>query len=203
MFRKITPTIVGGTPANAGEFPYQIQLLYYDSHYCGGSIVGPSTIVTAAHCVYGESRNVFTVRAGHTSDSNPESTAQTRYVSNIITHPNYNPDTTENDIAILKLSSPFTFNTYVNKIVIPAQGSTTGTASGTNLVATGWGATSEGGNGSDQLLKVTLPVVSNSKCNTAYGGGITNSMICAGKIELNISSEACCLTSLQYKHGFK
>jgi len=50
---------------------------------------------------------------------------------------------------------------------------------GQSVVVAGWGATSEGGSGSDQLLKLTVPVLSNSDCLTAYSG-ITNSMVCAG-----------------------
>lgn len=51
---------------------------------------------------------------------------------------------------------------------------------GTLSRVSGWGAISEGGPGSPTLQAVSVPVVTNAACNAAYGGGITDGMICAG-----------------------
>lgn len=45
--------IVGGEPAEIEDYPYQISLLAYGSHSCGGSIIAPNKILTAAHCTEG------------------------------------------------------------------------------------------------------------------------------------------------------
>lgn len=45
--------VVGGTPADPGEHPWQVSLQGRDGHFCGGTIVAPSIIVTAAHCTEG------------------------------------------------------------------------------------------------------------------------------------------------------
>jgi len=45
--------VVGGVNANSGDAPYQIAMLRSGSFICGGSLIGPSKVLTAAHCVYG------------------------------------------------------------------------------------------------------------------------------------------------------
>lgn len=69
-------------------------------------------------------------------------------------------------------------------IGMPVQGA--GVAVGTSSRVSGWGAISEGGPGSPTLLAVYVPVVSNAACNAAYGGGVTDGMICAGFPEGNL-----------------
>ena len=46
--------IVGGWETRENEFPYQVSLVWFGSHFCGGSVVNPRQIITAAHCVVGE-----------------------------------------------------------------------------------------------------------------------------------------------------
>lgn len=71
-------------------------------------------------------------------------------------------------------------------IGLPAQDA--GVAAGTSARVSGWGATQEGGSGSITLQAVSVPVVTNAECNAAYGGGITNGMLCAGFPEGNFEN---------------
>ncbi|XP_021965716.1 trypsin alpha-3 isoform X2 [Folsomia candida] len=87
-----------------------------------------------------------------------------------------NRSTYANDIALMRLSSPFTFGTYVRAANLPASGAG---VSG-NLVVCGWGTTSQGGSLSALLLKVTVPFVNTATCQQAYGSQIVPGMICAG-----------------------
>lgn len=59
-----TPQIVGGVPAVAGDFPFIVSFQKNGRHFCGGSLVNANTVLTAAHCVEGQSLTGLTVRAG-------------------------------------------------------------------------------------------------------------------------------------------
>lgn len=115
--------------------------------------------------------------AGELDRDVDEGTEQSVVLSQIIQHENYNGFTISNDIALLRLSSPLTFNTYVAPIALPAQGQ----AATGDCVVSGWGALTEGGSSPSILQKVTVPIVSDTECRAAYGeSDVEDSMICAG-----------------------
>ena len=104
-------------------------------YFCGGTIIDSKTILTAAHCYYGEdlNRDDFFIAAGavHLDDSS----AQTAFVESITLHESYNHETINNDIAILKLKTALTFNDKVRPACLPdASFNPEGIA-----VASGWG----------------------------------------------------------------
>ncbi|XP_038594659.1 mast cell tryptase-like [Micropterus salmoides] len=104
-----------------------------------------------------------------------------RAVSQIITHPKFNPGTFENDICLLKLSSPVGFNAYVQPVCLAATGSTF--YKGTVSWATGWGNVGTGVSlpYPQKLMEVQLPIVGNRQCTCTYGLSlITNNKMCAG-----------------------
>uniref|UniRef100_A0A3B3DV15 Zgc:100868 n=1 Tax=Oryzias melastigma TaxID=30732 RepID=A0A3B3DV15_ORYME len=100
-----------------------------------------------------------------------------RSVSQIIVHPNYNSQSQDNDVSLVKLSSSVTFNDYISPVCLAAAGSDF--PGGTTAWVTGFGTLSSGGSVSSTLQEVSVPIVSNSQCNASYGS-ITNNMICAG-----------------------
>ena len=57
-------SIVGGTVAQSGDFPFIVSLQRGGSHFCGGSLLDSRTVVTAAHCTVGQTASSLTVRAG-------------------------------------------------------------------------------------------------------------------------------------------
>nr|XP_024003133.1 prostasin-like [Salvelinus alpinus] len=112
-----------------------------------------------------------------------------RTVTQIVCHPNYISSTSNNDICLLKLSTPVTFTNYIWPVCLAAPGCSF--YAGTTSWVTGWGTISSGGMLINfrfiipylpQILQeVDVPVVGNRQCNCNYGvGSITENMICAG-----------------------
>jgi len=149
------------------------------SFFCGGTILDSTTILTAAHCYHGKDLTAtnFFIAAGatHVQDAG----AQTSFVASITLHENYNPNTINNDIAILKLKTPLTFNDKVKPACLPAA---TLTPSGV-CVASGWGLIGQEPNVRTlNLMYVAKPVIVNTQCRlTSWAPSqITDNMICAG-----------------------
>jgi secreted trypsin-like serine protease len=42
--------IIGGSVATAGQFPYQVGIFLDGTGFCGGSLIAPDVVLTAAHC---------------------------------------------------------------------------------------------------------------------------------------------------------
>ena len=165
--------IVGGTESEAGTRSYQVSLQSGGEHFCGGTVVDATTVITAAHCLEGETPGGVTVRAGVVDLS--ASGGQRVGVASMPVHPSYAQNGLA-DIAVITLSKPLTLGQGVSAIPLATaaevQGATTGTVSG-------WGAVSENGDGSNRLLETEVPLVSDASCARSVGAdGPTE--LCAG-----------------------
>ncbi len=111
--------IVGGELAAGATWGWAASLRYASSgsHFCGGSIISESHILTAAHCTSSASASSIRVYVGSTY---LYGTGQTRSVDKIYNHPSYSSRTYVNDISILRLTSPLDLTqTGVNLICLP------------------------------------------------------------------------------------
>ncbi len=176
--------IVGGTDAAIENFPWQVYFQTGD-YMCGGSIIGDTWILTAAHCVFDDDDlaipvSQMAVKVGTTYPKSPAS-GQIHYVKNVIIHENYSPDIIRNDIALLELRESIDISTAHYIELISTEEIEAGAADpGVLSWVTGWGLTSVDPDEFPSVLqKVQLPIVSNSTVFPVWGT-INESVLMAG-----------------------
>ncbi|MBB4680657.1 S1 family serine peptidase [Crossiella cryophila] len=166
--------IVGGTSAGPGAFPYQVSLRMYGSHFCGGSIVSPTTVVTAAHCLEGQNPAQMTVYSGTLSSrAGTAHRVRAGYI-----HPKYRGEqrySWEYDAAVMMLETPIQFNNYVKPIEL----ATSGPSVNSQGMVTGWGKTSTTSAVSPDLRKMATWVVDQATCQNSHRSQpLTNRHLC-------------------------
>lgn len=184
--------IVGGFEAQPGDWPFMGVLLsanarnpYYE-FYCAVSLIAPSWALTAAHCVvngdgsFNPNQKLDVIIGIHDLE---ERQGERIHVAEIILNADYDYAASDGDIALLRLERP----SKAMPVTLVEQNTGTPIVTSGNSTVLGWGATqTDGTGGTDVLLQVTVPVVTNEECQRAedsqdgYGATITDNMVCAG-----------------------
>ncbi|HSX98929.1 MAG TPA: trypsin-like serine protease, partial [Streptomyces sp.] len=161
--------IIGGSTTTIASAPWMAQLWYYDptqdlGFFCGGTVVSPTKILTAAHCVdkdyfnwveYGEiitgtDQLPTAVYNDDGSLDHVDYHGGTRStLSRQWNHSSWNEDTIDNDVAVLTLSSPV----KATPIKMTTSGDTASYTAGTSAKVYGWGRTSSKTQDISQTLK--------------------------------------------------
>ncbi|CAH1802238.1 unnamed protein product [Owenia fusiformis] len=207
----VTPTTSGrifdGVEANSHSWPWAVVLFMKDWQFCGGSLIHPQWVLSAAHC-FGTYRDpgYWRVVLGKHNISKKESGEITATVSAIFTHPAYSNEGRRllNDYALLKLDKPVTLTQNIIPACVPPVDYFTEIIDGAisrntawllqsstemNCTAIGWGLT-RGGFTSDELIQVALPIIPNKVCNKVeyLDGSLHQSGFCAGGINKDTCS---------------
>ncbi|XP_047449744.1 transmembrane protease serine 2-like [Mugil cephalus] len=167
----------GDHMAYLGSWPWQVSLQVAGFHRCGGAIISPHWIVTAAHCVSLDSKpRHWSVYAGTVTPLN--TLFEPAYsVSSIIAHEGYDNNTRENDIALVRLSKPLdvTASNNIKPVCLPNVG--------LNVTSfqTYWITRfSLKDNTSLHLTEAQVSIVDTATCNSSmgYSGKISHDMFC-------------------------
>lgn len=176
--------VVGGAPTTIEQVPWQaLVIVEPENRLCGGSLIDPGWIVTAAHCVAGFTGSQVAAHLGITSLAERASSNRIE-ISEIIVHPSWEPTNFRNDIALLRLAAPVTSSPRAAPISLPVGlDGASWPAEGTPAGISGWGAVEFGGQPSTQLRQAQVQVLADpadAECGR-YGGNFDASVeICAG-----------------------
>ncbi|NXA85274.1 MCT1A protease, partial [Melanocharis versteri] len=175
--------IVGGHEARPHSHPYMAYLKIGREGGCGGFLVAPDWVMSAAHCM----GNITVILGAHNIHE-PEKTQQVRGVLKYHEHPEYDPEALYNDIMLLqaRLTSKATLNDYVQTIPLPKTSSYLRT--GTKCTIAGWGLIDDD-RATNKLFETKVSIYSRRKC-TLFFPHLDSGMVCAGSFhELKDSSQ--------------
>lgn len=213
--QQVTPRIINGSAVSAERqasmWPFLVAVASRGSdpfyaHNCGGALISPWLVLTAAHCVEDLDEKSRLVRDGAHAlsimagiyDLNDISQGQRIPVQDVFVHPKWNAGPSTNDVAVLRLAWPAELNDYVKTttVVQPDQDSWWGSGSGKETSneagpwAAGWGNMDprQGKNNfPSELHEVLVPLASDSSCQSGKPGlGSSfrvSSMLCGGIVD--------------------
>jgi len=166
-----------GIAASSGQFPFMVHL--WDEtqqyHFCGGSLLGPYHVLTAAHCLKGQDITKISVRSG--TINYVTAPGQLIDAVSMKIHPSYNDFAIKNDLGVITLSKPFSSSVNTRTVELAS----TNVAGGTTVTVAGWGATETQYYGTNQLLYTTAQVISTADCQStggAYASVAGSTQIC-------------------------
>lgn len=197
-YRDIENVIVGGSNARRHQFPYQISLqktgFGVSEHICGGSIISPTFVVTAGHCI-DEDAELRVVAGLLDKDNEKHHDVQIAEVVRTIVHPDFDRESisgvASNDIALVELGKPLKYTKAVKPIFLPEPGfEPTGMAH-----LSGWGAKTDMFFPiyPNRLQHTTLPLIPFEECklgvNITLGDSnpLTRTMLCTGSLYRGVS----------------
>ncbi len=186
--------IVGGTATTIQQWPWQVAITLspaaysgnaFERQWCGGSLVAPQIVITAAHCFYEESSgwqaaSDFAAVSGRTrlssSSEGMESLVDTYWnFTDSAGNDLYDPETDEWDVVVVRLEQASPSATI--KLASATEAGLW--AAGRTAFATGWGATSTDGPSSDVLRVVSLSIMADSTCQSRWQMFAPSVMLCA------------------------
>jgi len=180
------PRIINGILAPETRYPYSASLQYNTQHFCGGTLVSPNLVITAAHCTSTPTKITL---GRYDLDSPTDYDYEVMDVVDIIVHPQYDESVVENDIALLVIERdskhPYIQINSNNEIPVDEE----------KLIVMGWGdidSSEYGQETSDRLRETDVWYMTNSKCEESDGYVKTNEGVLYGSYEGSIKDSMMC-----------
>ncbi|KAM3924758.1 acrosin-like [Leptodactylus fuscus] len=180
--------IVGGKDSQPGSWPWMVSLQEHIDediygHMCGGTVLSTQWILTAAHCFKGQADAYYSWRLviGAHKLSVSGRNIEIRKIAKKIEHEQYNPETERNDIALLLVDRPISYNQYIQPACLPKK--TADVTIMTDCFITGWGVLHESDSEtSDTLQEARVEMLNTMRCNSTYwyNGAVGIYNLCAG-----------------------
>lgn len=161
--------IVGGNEADDGEYPWAVALYFNAGYFCTGSILSENTVLTAGHCTDGGASSVDVIIGTNNQQSGADAIEITG--SRLMTHPDYNAFTIDNDLGLIFMDQPIPMN---GDNIDSIQLATSEPPVGDTVTAAGWGKTCDAISCgvSDPIMEVDVPVLSDDAASDYYGPSI-------------------------------
>jgi len=160
-----------------GEWPHMCAVLNrtkigeeeHSLFVCGGSLIAPNVVLTAAHCIDSVGSDVSTlmVRCGEwdTQGDHEPVNHQDRFAQQVMIHPGYIKKNLNNDVAIIVMKEEFILDQHIGTICLPDQNDYSN-INWKGCVATGWGKDNWGQAGQYQVImkQITMDMVDHETC---------------------------------------
>ncbi|XP_069463339.1 chymotrypsin-C-like [Ambystoma mexicanum] len=173
--------VVGGEDVRPNSWPWQISLQYQSgsnwAHTCGGTLIAPNWVLTAAHCI--GSRTYRVVLGKHNLKAEEEGSVAIS-PEKIIVHEKWSSFLIINDIALIKLAEAAPLSDKIQPACLPEAEALLPNDFPCHV--TGWGRLYTNGPIADNLQQAMLPVVDHATCSQRdwWGSNVKPTMVCAG-----------------------
>lgn len=184
--------IVNGQIATACEWKWQASLRRNGNSFCGGSLIHPKWVMSAAHCLQPPNIHSLQIVLGDHDKDQVGSNESAHTARRVINHPQYQvPSGMNNDFSLIELNTRAPENDCIGTVCVP-EASDGDIGGGVDCWITGWGTLETNGNQPRYLQEAKVTTLTNAACIKQYGSSIHSSMICAqGRDSLGQVTDAC------------